>query len=89
MAGSDYPIYAPPLIVEVLSPSNRPSKIKAQRIAAFAAGTREFWIVDTVERSIQVSYPDNTQRVYAFADSVPIAVLPGQSLPVAVLFDAA
>ena len=31
MRGDDYPIYAPPLIVEVLSPSNRLSKIKAQR----------------------------------------------------------
>jgi Uma2 family endonuclease len=87
MRGDVYPIYAPPLIVEVLSPSNRTSKIKAQRIAAFAAGTIEFWVVDTVERSIQVHYPNNTERIYAFADSVPVAVLPGQLLPVASLFE--
>ena len=42
MGGSDYPIYAPPLIVEVLSPSNRRSKIEAQRNAAFSARTQEF-----------------------------------------------
>jgi Uma2 family endonuclease len=89
MRGDDYPIYAPPLIVEVLSPSNRLSKIKAQRKAAFGVGTQEFWIVDTLERSIQVSYPDNTQRIYTFGDSVPVAVLPGQSLPVAILFETA
>jgi Uma2 family endonuclease len=87
MRGDDYPIYAPPLIVEVLSPPNRRSKIKAQRIAAFAAGTQEFWVVDTVERSIQVYYPNNPDRVYTFAESVPVAVLPGQSLPVASLFE--
>jgi Uma2 family endonuclease len=87
MQGYLYPIYAPPLIVEVLSPSNRRSKIRAQRIAAFAAGTQEFWIVDTHERSIQVYYPNDEERVYAFDEFVPVAVLPGQLLPVAALFE--
>jgi Uma2 family endonuclease len=89
MRGDDYPIYAPPLIVEILSPSNRRSKIEAQRKAAFAAGTQEFWIVDTVDRSIQVCYSNNTERLYTFAESVPVGVLPGQSLPVAILFEEA
>ena len=89
MRGNDYPIYAPPLIVEVLSPSNRATKIKAQRNAAFAAGTQEFWIVDANERSIQVFYPNAEERVYAFGESVPVAVLPGHSLPVAALFEEA
>jgi len=88
MRGDDYPIYAPPLIVEVLCPSNRRPKIKAQRNAAFAAGTQKFWIVDTVERSIEVHYPNNSECVYAFGESVPITVLPGRSLPVATLFQA-
>jgi Uma2 family endonuclease len=87
MRGDDYPIYAPPLIVEVPSPSNRRSKIKAQRTAAFAAGSEEFWVVDIVERSIQVYYPNNRERVYAFGESVPVAMLPGHSLPVASLFE--
>jgi Uma2 family endonuclease len=87
MRGDHYPIYAPPLIVEVLSPSNRRPKIKAQRIAAFAAGTQEFWIVDTIERSIQVYYPNDQERIYTFAESVPVAALPGESLPVAALFE--
>jgi hypothetical protein len=71
------------------SPSNRLSKIKAQRKAAFAVGTQEFWIVDTVERSTQVSYPNEPERTHAFSESVPVAMLAGQSLPVAVLFEAA
>jgi Uma2 family endonuclease len=89
LRGDNYPIYSPPLIVEVPSPSNRRSKIDAQRNAAFAAGTQEFWIVDTVERSIQVYFPDDQERIYNFADSVPVAVLPGHSLPVAALFEEA
>jgi Uma2 family endonuclease len=86
MRGDLYPIYAPPLIVEVLSPSNRRSKIKAQQNAAFAAGTQEFWVVDTDERSIEVCYSNHQERIYTFAESVPVGVLPGESLVVADLF---
>jgi Uma2 family endonuclease len=87
MRGDDYPIYAPPLIVEVLSPSNRRSKITDQRTAAFAAGTQEFWIIDVLKQTIQVFYPNNQERLYLFGESVPVAVLPGHSLPVAALFE--
>ncbi|HEY3936553.1 MAG TPA: Uma2 family endonuclease [Bryobacteraceae bacterium] len=55
MRGNDYPIYAPPLIIEVLSPSNTLKKINRQRVTAFSAGTREFWLVDPAQRSIDVS----------------------------------
>jgi Uma2 family endonuclease len=85
--GNDYPIYAPPLIVEVLSPSNRRSKMSAQGTAAFAAGTQEFWIVDTAERSIQVFNSDKREQLYAFGESVPVASLPGHSLPISMLFE--
>src|SRR5438067_1885044 len=46
MPPNDYPIYAPPLIVEVLSPSNTALKLHRQRMTAMSAGAREFWIVD-------------------------------------------
>jgi Uma2 family endonuclease len=52
----EYPVYAPPLIVEVLSPSNTAVKVNRQRIVALSAGTVEFWVVDAEERSVQVSY---------------------------------
>jgi Uma2 family endonuclease len=39
---TEYPIYAPPLIVEVLSPSNTPTKINRQRIIALSAGAGRF-----------------------------------------------
>jgi Uma2 family endonuclease len=42
----EYPVYAPPLIVELLSPSNNPAKVNRQRIVALSAGTEEFWVVD-------------------------------------------
>jgi Uma2 family endonuclease len=87
MRGNEYPIYAPPLIAEVLSPSNRRSKIAAQRAAAFAAGTEEFWIIDTSTRTVQVFYHAKKERLYGVGESVPLGVLPGASLPVAKLFE--
>jgi hypothetical protein len=34
--------YAPPLVIEVLSPLNKSEEIHHQRAAAFSGGTREF-----------------------------------------------
>ncbi len=47
---NEYPIYAPPLIVEVLSPSNTTAKVARQRIIAMSAGAEEFWVVDADKR---------------------------------------
>lgn len=87
MRGSEYPIYAPPLIVEVLSPSNRRTKIAAQRAAAFAAGTQEFWIIDTNARTVEVFYVDKRERKFTVGEMIPLIALPGALLPVAKLFE--
>jgi len=87
MRGDEYPIYSPPLIIEVLSPSNRRSKINAQRAAAFVSGTREFWVIDTLKRSVQVFYPNHQEKLYVASESVPVDVVPGYSLALATLFE--
>src|SRR5579862_2072561 len=51
---NEYPIYAPPLIVEVLSPSNTAATMNRQRIVAMSAGTQEFWVVDADAKTVQV-----------------------------------
>jgi len=83
----DYPVYGPRLIVEVVSPSNRPGKIKRQRMAAFSAGTREFWVVDPARKTVDVSSPGKPPLVYTADDSIPASALPGVSLAAAKLFD--
>ena len=87
MRTTEYIVYAPPLVIEVLSPSNRPEKIRRQRVAAFSAGTREFWVVDSVARTVEVSVPGATSRVYGAGESVPVAVLEGVTIPVAAIFE--
>jgi Uma2 family endonuclease len=82
----DYPIYAPPLIVEVLSPSNRTAKIDRQRTIAMSAGTREFWVVDAERRSVQVTNPGG-DRTYSAGTSIAIEMFGGALLSVADVFE--
>ena len=74
---SDYPVYAPPLIVEVLSPSNSPAKLQRQRIVAMSAGTEKFWVVDAEKRIVQVTNAEGTSR-YGGGQQIPVAVIPGR-----------
>jgi Uma2 family endonuclease len=89
MRAEDYPVYSPPLIIEVLSPSNKPEEINRKKVAAFSSGTREFWLVDPEAQTIEVSMPGATTRVYKPGEQVPLSVLPDASLSVSKLFDEA
>jgi Uma2 family endonuclease len=67
----DYPIYAPPLVVEILSPSNTATKVNRQRIVALSAGTEEFWVVDAQKRIVQVTDLRGS-RIYSSGDVIPL-----------------
>ncbi|HEY6346365.1 MAG TPA: Uma2 family endonuclease [Bryobacteraceae bacterium] len=86
MATEEYLVYSPPLIVEVLSPSNRRSKVERQRLAAFSGGTREFWVVDPKSRTVEVFVLGKPSRVYGVGEKIPVSVLPGAKFPVRELF---
>lgn len=60
MPSDEYPVFAPPLVIEVLSPSNTPAKTSRQRIVALSSGTEEFWVVDPIGRSVTVTRPSGT-----------------------------
>lgn len=68
-----YPVYAPPLIVEVLSPSNTAAKVNRQRIVALSAGTVEFWVVDAETRTVQTTYLGGS-KVYGCGEMVPLCM---------------
>lgn len=82
----DYLVYSPPLIAEVLSPSNRRAKIERQRMVAFSGGTKEFWVVDLTRRTIEVTVPGRPSRVYAESETIAATPLSGALFPVAELF---
>ena len=76
----EYPVYAPPLIVEVLSPSNTPAKVNRQRIVALSAGAREFWVVDAERRTVQVTDLGGS-KVYAAGEAIPLPLFGNATLP--------
>ena len=69
MPPDEYRVYAPPLIIEVRSPSNRPAKLSRQRIVALSAGTREFWVVDIDSNSVEVTGLTGN-RVYGSGENI-------------------
>ena len=85
---ADYTVFAPPLIIEVLSPSNKLEKITRQQLAAFSCGTREFWLVNADRQTIEVFIPGQAPHTYGIGDTIEITVLPGVSLAVQDLFKA-
>jgi Uma2 family endonuclease len=81
----EYPVYAPPLIVAVLSPSNTPAKVNRQRIVALSAGAREFWVVDAGKRTVQVTDLAGL-KVHAPGDAIPLRSLGNATLAVDQIF---
>jgi len=72
----EYPVYAPPLIVDVLSPSDPPCQLNRKRIVAMSAGTQEFWVVDSGKQTVQVTDLNGT-NIYAIGDSISLTMLGG------------
>ncbi|GHT64799.1 hypothetical protein FACS1894110_05210 [Spirochaetia bacterium] len=80
---------APDLVIEILSPSNT----QRDRIVKFrkylAAGVREYWVVDPVQKTAEVHILNKGQyvtTVYDAADEVPVTVLPGCSIKLGDVF---
>jgi Uma2 family endonuclease len=80
----------PDLIVEILSPSTG----RYDRIAKFQkyreAGVREYWIVDPEEKILNAYILKNgvyAAFVYGETESVPVTVLPGCEIDLAVVFE--
>lgn len=78
-------VYSPPLIVEVLSPSNRELKLNKQRTIAFSAGTQEFWVVDAERKTIHVTTLTGVET-YGWGTQIPLTVGSG-SISVASIFE--
>ena len=78
---------APDLVVEVVSPSDRPAEIEQKISRYLNAGVRLFWLVDLGPRTVAVHRPGQAVRVLWEQDTLNGAdVLPGFWLLVADLF---
>jgi Uma2 family endonuclease len=77
----------PALVVEVLSPNDRPSRVNAKVADYLASGVPAVWVVDPEEEAVTVYLPGQNLSVIPRSGSVsgPDG-LPGLSVPVAEIF---
>ena len=77
----------PDLVVEVVSPHERPPAVAAKNAMWLDAGVRLVWVVDPVRRVISVQRSDGTVDEYGAGDTVSgESVLPGFTCAVADIF---
>ncbi|MDR0584167.1 MAG: Uma2 family endonuclease [Treponema sp.] len=79
----------PDMIIEILSPSNRQNDMLVKFRKYLQAGVREYWIVDTEEKTVHVCILDGEQyrvSVYGELQTVPVTVLPGCTIELKPIF---
>jgi Uma2 family endonuclease len=79
--------FAPDLVVEVVSPSDRMTDVQAKVDDYLRAGVRLVWVVEPRARTVTAYVPGRPPRVYGEADDLDGGdVLPEFRLPVAEIF---
>lgn len=77
----------PDLVVEVLSPDDRPGEVKRKTDEWLAFGVRVAWTVDPRQRTVQVSTQRGSTLLGEDDTLTGGEVLPGFAAPVAALFE--
>lgn len=79
-----YPALAPDLVVEVLSPGDRPGEVLAKVADWLSAGTRVVWVVEPQRRLARVYRQDGSETIVTAEGALDGEdVLPGFSCPLA------
>lgn len=82
-----YAALAPDLVVEVLSPDDRPGYVLAKVADWLSAGSRLVWVVDPTRRRARVYRVDGSESLIAEDDALDGEdVLPGFACPLAAIF---
>ena len=81
---------APDLLIEVLSPSSRGHDTLTKRALYARAGVREYWIVDPMQRTVELLTPDrdafHKTQLATGTDAVISPLLNGNAFPLASIF---
>lgn len=78
---------APDLVVEILSPSDRPSKVKAKTSRWFVGGARQVWIVDPKTCTVTIHRSSSDSITFSGSDHLEADdILPGFRLSLERIF---
>jgi Uma2 family endonuclease len=86
MLETDYPIVAPDVAVEVLSPGDHARDVQEKIRVYLTCGTSIVFLVDTDKQTIALR-DGETSRVYSRDDSIRHRALPGFAMQARTLFD--
>jgi Uma2 family endonuclease len=81
-----YLLGPPALVIEVLSPSNRTSKIGYKRQMCLANGSTEFWVVDGKRRTVEVSTPGGRSMTFNLGEEIPLFFATSATVSVDAIF---
>ena len=76
----------PELVAEIRSPSNTMKKLLDKRSICLKNGAKQFWLINTELRQIEVSTPDGRSVTYNSGEQIPLFFAPGSYLDVAAVF---
>ena len=77
-----FPDFAPDVVVEVLSPGDRPGEVLAKVAEWLSAGTSLVWVLDPARRVARVYRDDGTEQILAAPEYLDGGdVVPGFSCP--------
>jgi len=79
--------YVPELVIEVLSPSNRPGKMRERKNVCLENGGREFWVIDPKKRLVTVSTPDGNSITYQSGQQIPLFFNSSATITVDAIFE--
>lgn len=81
-----YPVLAPDLVVEVVSPSQSGPSVEEKTALFLDAGVRLIWVLDPVRQTVHIRRPSGEDRSLTANDWLDgEVVLPGFHIPVAAL----
>src|SRR3989454_10714198 len=81
-----YPALAPDLVVEILSPGDRPGEVLARVADWLSAGTRLVWVIDPERRLARVYRADSAETVVSAEQALQGEdVAPGFACPLATI----
>ena len=85
----EYYAHSPDLAVEVLSPSDRPGRVKEKVQVWLTFGAKSVWVLDPAERTLTIHRADESPRDFGGQDAFrDPTVLPGfEIVPLSQLFE--
>jgi Uma2 family endonuclease len=87
-ADDDYFQGVPPIVIEVLSPSNTASEMLAREEVCLRNGGREFWLVDPQRETVKVIHAAGSSQILSGNSHIQSEVL-GGPIPLEAIFSMA